>query len=118
MKVNVYVDGFNLYYGSVKGTPHKWLDFSAPCRLMLPRDHINRIRYFTAKVKPLPNDPDQPQLLPVGLLCPQQNRKKVSRELLSVVSFHKLIREGALSAGQFPPIMQDRRGQFTKPPGW
>ena len=26
---NVYVDGFNLYYGCLKGTPHKWLDLDA-----------------------------------------------------------------------------------------
>ena len=25
MKVNVYIDGFNLYYGAVKGTPYRWL---------------------------------------------------------------------------------------------
>jgi len=25
MKVNIYVDGFNLYYGAVKGTPYRWL---------------------------------------------------------------------------------------------
>ena len=29
MKTIVYVDGFNLYYGAVKGTPHKWLAASA-----------------------------------------------------------------------------------------
>jgi hypothetical protein len=26
---NVYIDGFNLYYGCLKGTPHKWLDLDA-----------------------------------------------------------------------------------------
>ncbi len=26
MLTNVYVDGFNFYYGAVKGTPYKWLD--------------------------------------------------------------------------------------------
>ena len=26
MKVNVYIDGFNLFYGMLKGTPYKWLD--------------------------------------------------------------------------------------------
>ena len=28
----VYVDGFNLYYGSLKRTPYKWLDPRAPVR--------------------------------------------------------------------------------------
>ena len=26
MATNVYVDAFNLYYGSLKGTPYRWLD--------------------------------------------------------------------------------------------
>ena len=28
MKTIVYVDGFNLYYGAVKGTPYRWLTLS------------------------------------------------------------------------------------------
>jgi hypothetical protein len=59
MKANVYVDGFNLYYGSLKGKPYRWLDISAMCRLLLPKDNINRIRYFTALVHTRPQDPDQ-----------------------------------------------------------
>lgn len=60
MKANVYVDGFNLYYGAVKDTPYRWLDIAALCALLLPRDHINQIKYFTALVSPRPHDPDQP----------------------------------------------------------
>ena len=60
MKANIYVDGFNLYYGAVKGTPYRWLNIAAMCRLLLPRDHINQIKYFTALVDPRPNDPGQP----------------------------------------------------------
>jgi transposase len=26
MKTSVYVDGFNLHYGAIKGTPYKWLN--------------------------------------------------------------------------------------------
>ena len=59
-KTIVYIDGFNFYYGAVKGTPHKWLDFEAFCRLLLPRDNIIRIRYFTARISALPNDPQAP----------------------------------------------------------
>ena len=60
MRANVYVDGFNLYYGSVKGTPFRWLDIATLCRLLLPGDMINRIRYFTARVQADPRDPDKP----------------------------------------------------------
>lgn len=54
--VNVYVDGFNLYYGCLKGSPYKWLDLEALCGVLLPRDTISKIRYFTAKVSARPND--------------------------------------------------------------
>ena len=60
MKLNVYVDAFNLYYGSLMGTPFKWLDLHAFSQASFPGDQINRIRYFTARVKARPNDPDQP----------------------------------------------------------
>ena len=60
MKTNVYVDGFNLYYGCLKRTPHKWLDIAKLCRLILPRDQINEIKYFTALVSARPDDPNLP----------------------------------------------------------
>jgi hypothetical protein len=57
---NVYIDGFNLYYRAVKGTRLKWLDLEVMCRLLLPDNVIQRIRYFTARVKPRPDDPQAP----------------------------------------------------------
>jgi uncharacterized LabA/DUF88 family protein len=60
MATIVYIDGFNFYYGAVKGTPHKWLDYSALCKRLLPQDQIIKIRYFTAKISARPNDPQQP----------------------------------------------------------
>ena len=60
MKTNIYVDGFNLYYGAVKGTPFRWLDMAALCRMLLPRDQINQIKYFTALVDARPGDMDKP----------------------------------------------------------
>ena len=60
MKTIVYVDGFNLYYGAVKGTPHKWLNIMTLCKLLLPKNQITQIKYFTAPVTARPNDPDQP----------------------------------------------------------
>lgn len=61
VRTNVYVDGFNLYYGSVKGTPYKWLDLAKLCSLLLPTHSINRLRYFTALVNARADDPQQPQ---------------------------------------------------------
>lgn len=60
MPTNVYVDAFNLYYGCLRGTPHRWLDVATLCRRLLPGDTINRIRYFTASVNAR-GDPGRPQ---------------------------------------------------------
>ena len=59
MKVNVYVDGFNLYYGALRKTPYRWLDIAKLCHFMLPRDTIYQIKYFTALVNPRTKDRDQ-----------------------------------------------------------
>ncbi|MBB3118803.1 NYN domain-containing protein [Pseudoduganella violacea] len=56
----MYVDAFNLYFGSLKGTPYRWLNILAMCRAYLPGNDITAIKYFTAKVSARPNDPQQP----------------------------------------------------------
>lgn len=60
MRTNVYVDGFNLYYGCLKGTSHRWLDLDALCARLLPKNQVQRIRYFTARVAARPNKPHDP----------------------------------------------------------
>jgi hypothetical protein len=60
LRTNVYVDGFNLYYGCLKGTPYKWLDLDAMCRRLLPKHELSRIRYFTAIISARPLDPSGP----------------------------------------------------------
>jgi len=58
---NVYIDGFNLYYRALKRSPeHKWLNPRALCELLLTRNEIQRIRYFTALVSARSDDPQQP----------------------------------------------------------
>lgn len=60
MVANIYIDGFNLYYGSLKGHPGlKWLNPLEMSRRLLPDREINRIRYFTALVTPRPHNPDE-----------------------------------------------------------
>lgn len=58
-RVNVYVDGFNLYYGSLKGTHYKWLDLSALADHLLPQEMVKRVRYFSARVTGI-RDPGAP----------------------------------------------------------
>lgn len=57
----VYVDGFNLYYRKLQGTPHKWLNLRRFAELMLPKNDVREIYYFTARITPRPGDPEQPQ---------------------------------------------------------
>lgn len=208
MKTFVYLDGFNLYYGAVKGTKYKWLDVMRLCQLLLPKNNIVKIKYFTAPVTARRHDPDQPnrqQLffralqtipeleiiyghflsheitmplahparngpryaqvikteekgsdvniaahmvndghkglyqvailvsndsdlaepvrivrnelkLPVGVLNPFPHT--ASYDLRRYASFVKPIREGVLSASQFPATLQDANGTFYKPPTW
>lgn len=52
----VYIDGFNLYYGALKGTPHKWLNLEAFVDSLLPKNDVTKIRYFTARIKPREDD--------------------------------------------------------------
>jgi hypothetical protein len=56
---NPYVDGFNFYYGCVKGTAFKWLDFAQLFTRLLPTNDTRAIKYFTARVEARPNDPDK-----------------------------------------------------------
>ncbi len=60
MRTIIYVDGFNLYYGAVKNTPFKWLDISKLCQALLPKNKIEKIKYFTALVSARPGDPGKP----------------------------------------------------------
>lgn len=57
---NIYIDGFNLYYGALRKTPYRWLNIERMCSLLLPHNTLGEIKYFTAKVSARPDDLDQP----------------------------------------------------------
>ncbi|MBV6744715.1 NYN domain-containing protein, partial [Xanthomonas vasicola] len=48
----VYIDGYNLYYGRIRGTAFKWLDVVALFDRLLhdqdPSTELLHVRYFTA----------------------------------------------------------------------
>jgi hypothetical protein len=56
LRTNVYVDGFNLYYGALRKTPYRWVNPNVLFQLMLPKNSIQDIKYFTALVTDRPND--------------------------------------------------------------
>jgi 6-hydroxy-3-succinoylpyridine 3-monooxygenase len=50
MRTIIYIDGFNFYYGAVRGTSYKWLDMEKCFLKLRPDDDIKNICYFTALV--------------------------------------------------------------------
>ena len=67
MRTVAYIDGFNLYYGALKNTSYKWLDIQKLLELSLkptqqhhPQRSIIEIKYFTAHVSSLPENPNAP----------------------------------------------------------
>ena len=57
---NFYIDGFNLYYGSLKRhcSQYKWLDLQSFCESLGRRLQVQRVRYFTARVQNSPRNPN------------------------------------------------------------
>jgi uncharacterized LabA/DUF88 family protein len=89
MRTIVYIDGFNLYYRALKGTPYKWLDLGMMCGKLLRRHEIVGIKYYTARISSRPNDPDQPvrqQILLRALLTIPNLEIVYGRFLPSVVT--------------------------------
>jgi hypothetical protein len=56
----VYVDGFNLFYGSLKKTGYKWLDVNKLLGFYFPKYNIQKIKYFSAITKARKDDLDKP----------------------------------------------------------
>lgn len=52
MRTVVFVDGYNLYYGLLRGTKFKWLDLVALFgqHVLEPRTNLVEVRYYTAPV--------------------------------------------------------------------
>ncbi|WP_395794598.1 antitoxin Xre/MbcA/ParS toxin-binding domain-containing protein [Aquimonas sp.] len=63
LRTRVYVDGYNLYYGCVRNTPHKWLDIQALTQRILDTIRLDvdgepaafcldplAVKYFTAAI--------------------------------------------------------------------
>ncbi len=61
MITNLYVDGFNLYYRALKDSPFRWLDLRELAEALFPKDRINRVCYFTARLSARPGNAPQRQ---------------------------------------------------------
>ena len=63
MRTAIYVDGFNLYYGALKGAPpgYRWLDLYELAKAALqPHHNITSIHYCTALVRPTSGNDQSP----------------------------------------------------------
>lgn len=61
IRTYVYIDGFNLYYGALKGTPFRWLNPVALAAQLVPASHtISKVKYFSARVSGAA-DPSSPR---------------------------------------------------------
>lgn len=61
MRARIYIDGFNLYYRCLRGTPYKWLNPLLLSKELLADDvQIEAIKYFTADVSPRSGDEEAP----------------------------------------------------------
>lgn len=79
MRTYVYVDGFNLYYGALKGTAWKWLDLPALfADILQPHHDILAVKYFTAHVSGTVTDPSKPLRQDVYLRALQHYRREVA----------------------------------------
>ena len=68
MRTYIYVDGFNLFYGSLKNTNYLWLDLKAFfSNILQPQNQILKIKYYTARVSARPDDLDAPTLQDIYL---------------------------------------------------
>jgi len=54
----VYVDGFNLFFRSLRKTTFKWLNIQSLCEQILPQNDILQVNYYTAKIRSR-GDPDK-----------------------------------------------------------
>ena len=78
MRTFVYIDGFNLYYGALRGTDWRWLDpLSLLTEILQPHHKILEVKYFTARVSGTPADPSKPHRQDVYFRALQRFRPEV-----------------------------------------
>lgn len=93
LRTIVYIDGFNFYYGQLKGTPYKWLNLSSLFKTILGKENkLVKVKFFTARVQSTKQDPQinirqDTYLRALAVCCPEVEtyfghflRHKVSAE--------------------------------------
>ncbi len=111
LRTIVYIDGFNLYYGCLKNTKHKWLDVyklfeNHIIRSQSPDSNITQIKYFTADIRA--------KIATKGKIAEQaQNSYKralltLYPEKISIIKGYYSLERAELPKYQKPPDKTDR----------
>lgn len=100
-KTNIDIDGFILFYGCVKETSYMWPNLAKMCRLLLPRNEMQRIKYFTAIVPPRSSDPEK------------SPRQRLYLCALQTIANLEIIFSSFLSDGVSMPFTPPGRGFYT-----
>ena len=123
MNLSVYIDGFNLYNGALRGTPYKWLDLHAFAEKLRPGDQVQKVKFFTAQVDRRFDDPLQPvrqrlywralRTLPSVDIIEGHFKTRVIRlpEESSVAYIENELRAGRPITGLTPTFVQIRRSE-------
>ena len=75
-RVIAYIDGFNLYYCSLKGSKNKWLDLVKLAEsMLLPDDELISVKYFTANISTNMGNPKKSLNQKIYLEALSQNPK-------------------------------------------
>ena len=87
-KVIAYIDGFNLFYSSLKKTKNKWLDLASMCEALLkPEQELVAVKYFSAQVGSNSRSPEKSFRQKIYLEALQTNPKVHVK--LGYFSIHK-----------------------------
>jgi len=98
-KARVYIDGFNLFYGTLKGGKHKWLNLEKLCKFYYPKYDIIKINYFTALVKERKDDKESPI-----------NQQIYLRALQTLPSFKKTLGSFQENIVRRPMVSKNKKG--------
>jgi len=111
VSARVYVDGFNFYYGAVRGrTGRKWLDFRKFSERVIPASAtLDEVHYFTTRISARPTDPDGPTRQDAFLRA----LKTLDRVFVHEGSFKATLKRRTLVDPQ--PTSMNRKGRPAGP---
>jgi len=104
-RVIAYIDGFNLFYSSLKGTKFKWLDVWSLCSSFLrPNQELVKVKYFSAHIGAVCSNPDKPFRQKIYLEALQTNPKLEVK--LGYFSTHtvKMLKADDFKNGKITPV--------------